>query len=106
MSPPIMSALSHYQSRCRVLGYPVDLVDQKQAVKIIEEAWQSNKSCSVVTLNAEMIIAAQNDVKLDRIIRHSDLIVPDGAGVVFALKLAGEKAERLPGIELASEALR
>jgi N-acetylglucosaminyldiphosphoundecaprenol N-acetyl-beta-D-mannosaminyltransferase len=105
MSPSIMSALSHYQSRYRVLGYPVDLVDKSQAAKIIEEAWQSNKGISVITLNAEMIIAAQNDLKLDRIIRHSHLIIPDGAGVVFALKLAGRRVQRLPGIDLASEVL-
>ncbi len=101
-----MSALSNYQSRHRVLGYPVDVVDIDQAIKTIEEAWQCNKGLSVITLNAEMVIAAQKDQKLDRIIRHSHLIIPDGSGVVFALKLAGRPALRLPGIDLASEVLR
>jgi N-acetylglucosaminyldiphosphoundecaprenol N-acetyl-beta-D-mannosaminyltransferase len=100
-----MSALSNYKSRYRVLGYPVDLVNKSEALRIIEEAWQANKGLSVITLNAEMVIAAQSDIRLDRIIRHSHLIVPDGAGVVFALKLAGHHAVRVPGIELASAAL-
>lgn len=105
MSPSIMSTLSHYQSRHRVLGYPVDVIGKDQAVKIVEEAWQSYKGLSVVTLNAEMVIAAQKDHKLDRIIRHSHLIIADGAGIIFALKLKGIKALRLPGIDLASAVL-
>jgi N-acetylglucosaminyldiphosphoundecaprenol N-acetyl-beta-D-mannosaminyltransferase len=100
-----MSALSHYQSRRRILGYPIDLVDSAQAMQIIEEFWQAQKGLSVVTLNAEMVIAAQNDHKLDRIIRHCHLIVADGAGIVFALKLSGNQVKRLPGIELAAAAL-
>src|SRR5262249_27663312 len=32
-------------------------------------------------------------------------IIPDGAGVVWALRLAGHEAERLPGIDLAFKAL-
>ena len=105
MSPSLMSALSHYQLRHTVLGYPVDLVDQAQALKIIEEAWRSQKGLSIVTLNAEMVIAAQNDQKLDRIIRHSHLIIADGIGVVFALGLSGTSSKRLPGIDLAGAAL-
>jgi len=106
MSPSIMSALSAtYRSRQRVLGYPVDLVDQAGALEIIETAWRSDKGLQVETLNAEMVVAAQQDQRLDRIIRHAHLIVPDGAGVIWALRMAGHSIDRLPGIELASAAL-
>jgi len=101
-----MSALSAtYRSRQKVLGYPVDLVDLKSALEIIETAWHADKGLQVETLNAEMVIAAQRDHRLDRIIRHAHLIVPDGAGVVWALGLSGHCVERLPGIELAAAAL-
>jgi N-acetylglucosaminyldiphosphoundecaprenol N-acetyl-beta-D-mannosaminyltransferase len=59
----------------------------------------------IVTLNAEMVVQAQQDADLDRIVRHAHLIVPDGAGVVWAVRLAGEHINRLPGIELAAAAL-
>ncbi len=59
----------------------------------------------MVTLNAEMVVTSQKDKDLDRIVRHADLIVPDGAGVVFALRLKGAAVSRLPGIELAHGAL-
>ena len=101
-----MSALTQtYRSRQKVLGYPIDLVDEASALLVIEEAWRSQRSLHVVTLNAEMVVAAQKDQDLDRIIRHAHLIVPDGAGVVYALKLAGHQVSRLPGIELAASTL-
>src|SRR5271163_68933 len=106
MSPSVMSALSAtYRTRQKVLGYPVDLVDLKSALEVIETAWQAEKGLQVETLNAEMVIAAQKDHRLDRIIRHAHLIVPDGAGVVWAIRLAGHHVDRLPGIELANLAL-
>lgn len=101
-----MSTLSAaYRSRQKVLGYPVDTVDESLALEIIEEAWRGNRSLHVVTLNAEMVIAAQKNQELDRIIRHAHLIVPDGSGVVWALRLMGYQVNRLPGIELAAAAL-
>jgi N-acetylglucosaminyldiphosphoundecaprenol N-acetyl-beta-D-mannosaminyltransferase len=101
-----MSSLSAtYLSRQKVLGYPVDLVDEARALAIIEAAWRAEKAMQVVTLNAEMVIAAQQDQRLDRIVRHAHLIIPDGAGVVWALRLSGHQAERLPGIDLASAIL-
>jgi len=101
-----MSALSHAsRSRQNVLGYPVDIVDEQLALQIIEDSWHAIKSLHIVTLNAEMVIAAQSDQTLDRIIRHAHLIIPDGSGVVWALRLAGHQNERLPGIELAQATL-
>jgi N-acetylglucosaminyldiphosphoundecaprenol N-acetyl-beta-D-mannosaminyltransferase len=101
-----MSALTDtYRSRQKVLGFPVDLIDQSGALSVMEAAWNNKKSLHVVTLNAEMVIASQSDQELDRIVRHAHLIVPDGAGVVWALRLAGHQCDRLPGIELAEAAL-
>lgn len=101
-----MSALSQVtRSRQKVLGYPVDIVDEQLATQVIEESWQAQKPLHVVTLNAEMVIAAQQDQNLDRIVRHAHLIIPDGSGVMWALRLAGHHAVRLPGIELAAKTL-
>jgi N-acetylglucosaminyldiphosphoundecaprenol N-acetyl-beta-D-mannosaminyltransferase len=91
------------------LGYPVDLIDESQALDKIDAAWMAaggqGRYLHVVTLNSEMVIASQNDKDLDRIVRNADVIVPDGAGVVFALRLKGGHVSRLPGIELANGAL-
>ena len=101
-----MSTLSATnRSRQKVLGYPVDVVDEAQALARMEDAWARGRGMHVVTLNAEMVVAAQQDSLLDRIIRHAHLIVPDGAGVVWAIRLNGQEITRLPGIELAAGAL-
>jgi len=91
--------------RQNVLSYPVDLVDQEKAIHLIEQAWNHGQGMHVITINAEMIITAQNNSHLDRIIRRSDLVIADGAGVILALKLNGHHINRLPGIELAQYVL-
>jgi N-acetylglucosaminyldiphosphoundecaprenol N-acetyl-beta-D-mannosaminyltransferase len=96
----------HTKYRQYVLAYPVDLCDKKQALNIIKDCWQNDSSLHVITLNAEMIMSAQQDQKLDRIIHQANLVIPDGAGIVLALKLQGYKTCRLPGIELAYSALQ
>jgi N-acetylglucosaminyldiphosphoundecaprenol N-acetyl-beta-D-mannosaminyltransferase len=89
-----------------VLGYQVDLCNQAQALTLIKDCWQNNKDLHVITLNAEMIVTAQKDKKLDHIIKQANLVIPDGAGVVLALKLQGYQTSRLPGIELSYGALQ
>lgn len=96
---------SVYTNRKKVLGYPVDVVNETQALEAIERSWQQGRGMHVVTLNAEMVIQAQRDRELDRIIRHAHLIVPDGAGAVWALRLDGHASVRVPGIELAYRTL-
>lgn len=94
-------------SRAQVLGYPVDVISFDDALARMQTQWQGacNNNMQVVTINAEMIVQAQKDQKLDDVIRAADLVVPDGAGVVMALKMGGITCSRLPGIELAQKAL-
>jgi N-acetylglucosaminyldiphosphoundecaprenol N-acetyl-beta-D-mannosaminyltransferase len=55
----------------------------------------------IVTLNAEMTMAALENPDLRRAIEQADLVIPDGAGVVWALGRQGHRVRRSPGIELA-----
>ncbi len=96
---------SPYSQRHKVLGYPVDVVNETEALEAIERAWSQGRGMHVVTVNAEMVIQAQKSSDLDRIVRHAHLIVPDGAGVVWALRFDGVNSVRVPGIELAHAAL-
>lgn len=89
-----------------VLGYPVDLYDEKKSLELIRECWDSNRGLHIVTLNAENLMSAENDARLKEIVHKAGLVIPDGAGIVMALKLDGYKTPRLPGIELAHKALK
>jgi UDP-N-acetyl-D-mannosaminuronic acid transferase (WecB/TagA/CpsF family) len=55
----------------------------------------------VVTLNAEMTMAARSEPALAAVIESAELVIPDGAGVVWAMGRQGFRVRRSPGIELA-----
>jgi len=59
----------------------------------------------IVTLNAEMTMAARANPELGAAIAAADLVIPDGAGVVWALRRQGIRVRRSPGIELARQLL-
>lgn len=61
----------------------------------------------IATANAEMIMIAQKDPELARILNGADLVVPDGAGVLWAgEKLGTPFPERVTGADLTTELLK
>lgn len=88
----------------RMFDYPVHLVDLAQGQAVVAQALQAGQNVQVVTLNPEMIMQGDQDPELGRILKSADLILPDGAGLVWALRRQGNVVNRLPGIEF-SEAL-
>ena len=86
------------QHRCHVLEIPVDACRDVSAAAI---GLHADGGGQIVTLNAEMTMTARSNVELGDVIRAADLVIPDGAGVVWALARQGVKVQRSPGIELA-----
>jgi N-acetylglucosaminyldiphosphoundecaprenol N-acetyl-beta-D-mannosaminyltransferase len=84
--------------RTDVLGVPVDVcADVLQAALDLHDRGGGQ----IVTLNAEMTMAARADAALGQAIEGADLVIADGAGVVWALARQGHRIPRSPGIELA-----
>ena len=84
--------------RARVLQIPVDVCgDVRQAAL----ALHGRGGGQIVTLNAEMTMAARANPELGAVIEAAELVIPDGAGVVWALGRQGIRVRRAPGIELA-----
>ena len=83
--------------KAEVLGLPVHLIPH--LLSAVEALVCSGGQ--VVTLNAEMTMAARAHAQLRRVIQGAELVIPDGAGVVWALRLQGHRLRRQPGIELA-----
>lgn len=79
----------------KILGFNVDTFTFEQAV---EYAYFNHGQ--IVTINPEMITAAQKNEEFAKIISSAELIVPDGVGVEIGLKLLGHNVRRIPGIEL------
>jgi len=88
--------------RTSVLGVPVDACGDVFAAAL---ALHRRGGGQIVTLNAEMTMAALAQPELGRAIAAADLVIPDGAGVVWALARQGLRVRRSPGIELARSLL-
>lgn len=88
--------------RCAVLGIPADACPDALAAAL---ALQARGGGQIVTLNAEMTMVARERPELAEVIRRAELVIPDGAGVVWALARQGVRVRRSPGIELAADLL-
>lgn len=88
--------------RSRVLGLPIDVCADVFEAAL---ALHGRGGGQIVTLNAEMTMAARQDRSLGEVIEQAALVIPDGAGVVWALGRQGYRVRRSPGIELAHRLL-
>lgn len=86
-----------------VLGLPIHLMPDYLAW--LMQQLQHQQGVHVVTLNAEMAMQAEANPELAAVIHQAELVIPDGAGVVFYLALRGQRVNRCPGIELAAALL-
>lgn len=93
--------MSYLEDKIDILGVKLDKISYEQAILTIERYMQSNKLCNIVTPNAEIIMAAQKDMKLKNVINSAEIVFPDGIGVVLASKLLGNPLEsRTAGFDL------
>ncbi|MBC7881095.1 MAG: WecB/TagA/CpsF family glycosyltransferase [Anaerolineae bacterium] len=60
----------------------------------------------VITINAEMAMLARQEHALSQLISKADLVVPDGAGVVWALQRQGKQVRRCAGVDLVEAVLK
>ncbi|SHL03899.1 N-acetylglucosaminyldiphosphoundecaprenol N-acetyl-beta-D-mannosaminyltransferase [Selenomonas ruminantium] len=90
-----------------ILGVRVDSVTMTQAVAQVEGYMDEKKNVLIATANAEMIMRATHDTELKDILNAAALVVPDGAGTVWAAHHLGyEMPERVAGYDLAQELMR
>lgn len=90
-----------------VLGVRVDRVDPMQAMEAIAGMLGIPGCNQVVTLNPEYVMRAGQDPDLMRLINGSELIVPDGMGIVWASRLLGSPLKgRVTGTGLLPEIAR
>lgn len=87
--------------RIEILGVPVDCVTMDSAVNYAESIIRDGKQqVRVVAVNPEKAIRAQEDDNLLSFLKNSQLLLPDGIGLVKAAKfLRLAEMERVPGSE-------
>ncbi len=89
--------------RGNVLGFPVDAVPSNEALLRVQEACESGSPLLVVTLNAEMSMQGLRDPELGEVLRQAGLVLPDGSGVVWALRSRGIPVSKLAGVDFLVE---
>lgn len=89
-------------SAINILDVPVHPYKMDEAVTYLDKKIQEHKHSFVVTANAEIIMMCQNDDAYKDILTNvADLVLPDGAGTVWAGRKLGYKVpERVAGCDL------
>ena len=92
--------------RVNILGVDVDAVTMAEAVDVVRRAMDTRAGVMVATANAEMLMRATHDEELCTVLNAAALVVPDGAGTVWAARHLGfAMPERVAGYDLAQELL-
>lgn len=86
----------------KISKYKIDLTDFEIGTRYVFEK-SANQTVFVVTLNPEMIFAGDKNPKFGEILQNADFALPDGIGVVLALKINGINQKRIPGVEFAQK---
>ncbi|WLD92895.1 WecB/TagA/CpsF family glycosyltransferase [Alkalihalobacillus sp. AL-G] len=72
-----------------------------QTVSWINERIQKSLPTFIVTANPEIVMQAKNDSSFYEVISSSDMITPDGIGIVYASKILGHSLkERVAGYDM------
>ena len=89
-----------------ILDVNVASLTMDEAVAAVEKYMDENTGALIATANAEMIMMANKDALLKQILNEADLVVPDGAGTVWAAHhLGAAMPERVAGYDLAQHLL-
>ena len=93
--------------RVEILGVQVDAVTMAEAVDFAEQLISARKPSTIATVNAEMLLRATYDEEFKTVLNAAELVVPDGAGTVWAARHLGYKMpERVAGYDLVQELLK
>lgn len=95
------------QNQIHVLSVPIDVVTMTEAVDRVLSLVGQPKLHMVATANAEMIMMAQDNQRLLEVLQQADLVVPDGAGALWAAEQQGQRfPERVTGCDLLQQLLK
>jgi N-acetylglucosaminyldiphosphoundecaprenol N-acetyl-beta-D-mannosaminyltransferase len=86
----------------RVLGVRVDRIDFEETLGAIERMVEQGPPVRLVaTVNPEFVMRARADETFHRVLEEAELCVPDGVGVVWAMRRQGCRGQRrVAGVDL------
>lgn len=104
MSSSSSDVLSRPVESVNLLGMRVDRVTMDQAIGLAEEYIRSGRPHHIVTADASMVVTASQDPEFARIVAASDLVTPDGAGILWATRRLGAPVPaKVSGVDLSAQ---
>lgn len=89
-----------------VMDVDIAAVTMDEAIGICEEMTRRDAPHLIATANAEMLMIARKNETLRHVLNSCDLVVPDGAGILWAGEQLGTPfPERVAGADLAEKLL-
>lgn len=83
-----------------ILGVPIDIVTNKSAFEKFRSLLKEEKCSVIFTPNSEIVMAASKDEGLKKVLKESDLCIPDGIGLIYASKIHNlGLTERVTGVD-------
>ncbi len=87
-----MNSLQSFQlHREHIAGIPCDFLPEEQYKDAIRACLESDNLNHIVTLNAEMVVIAQQDQEFKKAIEQAQLIIPDSSGILWAREYIKKK---------------
>lgn len=91
--------------RAHILSVPVDALSNAEAQDCLSEALSGGHGRRIFSVNPEIVLQARRDLDFAALIGTGDMLLPDGQGIVWALRRQGIKSERVTGADLFFDAL-
>jgi N-acetylglucosaminyldiphosphoundecaprenol N-acetyl-beta-D-mannosaminyltransferase len=83
-----------------IFGLDVLTGKEEDIFGYIVQRIEKNQKSFIVTLNSTIVVRSHNDETYKNTIKASDMIIPDGSGIVWALKRnSGISSERITGVD-------
>ncbi|MBC8078713.1 MAG: WecB/TagA/CpsF family glycosyltransferase [Gorillibacterium sp.] len=95
------------QSIVSIFGIPFSRLGFQDTVNLLVQAIEERRTTQVITGNPIMVMNAMDNAPYNAMMKRAELVVPDGAGVVWASRYKGQPVtEKVAGIELMEELIR
>lgn len=84
-----------------IFGVPFSKLSMNETVDLITHMIESREPHQIITANPIMVMSAVDSSAYMQLLQAADLVVPDGAGIVWAANYVGNPvAERVTGFDL------
>ena len=95
------------RKKVKILNVAIDTVSREEALKIAIGYIENQSKKRIYTPNPEIVMIAQTDGNVMRLLNEGDLVVPDGIGLIIVSRIKKlELKERVAGADLADNILK